>query len=186
MVGKIVEENSAELTIGAMADLAKIKRASTTLAATRAHFMAYRTADDVTMVNSKQWYDVSWNIAALYKLGFTHSDSSNPEQITVTNGGIYLVNYYVCSYTSNIVWAYVLGAQLLADGVLVPGSSWQKPRGYHTPVDVTFVASFSDGDILKLQTVSDYTNTKVTVTDVAYTPNPTYRPCATIMLVRID
>lgn len=65
-------------------------------AMTQAFIFLYRT-DAFDMAAANTWYDVPMNIASPCKKNVTHDHTSNPEQITLTEGGTYLIHSHVYS-----------------------------------------------------------------------------------------
>jgi len=185
MAGAIVESGSQSLSIGAMTDGGKVKRSGSSLSATKSHLLAYRT-DTFLMTSASTWYDLPFNIAAPIKDGFTHSDSTNPEQFTVTDAGKYLIVYDVTGYTSNNNFLSVQAVRMLDDGSEISGSFAVRTRGYHTPTSNMFVADIAAGSVIELQVCSDGANLYVEANAIANTPAPTTRPCAVLVMIRID
>ena len=145
-------------------------------------FFAYRTTAFV-MAAIDTWYDYTWNIAAAIKRGFTHDNTSNPEQITITAAGVYEISWGLHHYN---VASTVL-ARVLLDGTEVPGSYRQNtvPPLYCAHVSGTVLAVVTAGQVLELQVGTSLAGTAVQYGDDAGCPDPTTFVAAAISITRL-
>ena len=183
MAGQIVESGGQALTIGAIADGSMIIRSGTALVGMpKDRFFAYITdAYSIAAVNT--WYDLPWNVAAVHKTGFTHSEGgANPERITFSNAGRYLISYqFLMSETAA---AHYVGRIYKNGTTEVVTSFANGSRRYNGFVRRITIADFSASDYVTLQ-VGSQTASKIESHDAAGNPDPTTRQCAEITIVRI-
>ena len=185
MVGIIKESGNTEMTAGAIADLDKICRDGTTLKGVPSAYIFAYTVTDVSLTNATTWYPILFDSAAVAKKGFTHDHTTDPEEITVTATGLYMINYMVSAYASGSIQGH-FAAHVTDDGSEIVGSFADSHRGELRCIDNNIVASITAGSVLVLEAGGSVAAMKVNAYDYSYMPNPTYRPVATIMIVRVD
>jgi len=157
---------------------------SNVIEGTRAQFFAYRTtAFDIT--NTNTWYDYPWNVAATVKQGFTHDHAgANPEQITVSNSGTYLIDIYLSSPqgAAETIWNF----RLLDDGVEIPGS-WGFQRAYYqASISKSIIAKIAAGSILELQVGTHVAGLDIAYLDTATMPDATKFVAASISITKLS
>jgi hypothetical protein len=146
-----------------------------------AAFFAYRTsAKDLT--NANTWYDIAWeDAAATVKKGFTHDHTSNPEQITVTATGTYVITYSLSGYYAGTQGHFA--GRLLDDGTEIPGSYHPFVRTYGNSMSKTVIADITAGSVIELQAGAANAGADIMYQDIG--PDPTTTNCATISIERI-
>lgn len=152
----------------------------------RGQFFAYRTdLFDMAAVNT--WYDLPWNVAAGVKVGFTHDAAgANPEQITVTYDGTYLITWNINSKYSS---AHHVVTRLLDDGTEIAGSyfgGYGFAANYGGSMSPTVIAKIAAGSVIEVQVGTDLAGADINYQDSASLPDPTTFVCATISITKLS
>ena len=150
----------------------------------RAYFQAHRS-DVLDIPSNNTWTVVPFNVAADLKVGFTHAEGgANPEHITVTETGIYLIAYTVTSYHAT---GCHISARVMDDATEVAGSweNWGMGSSFGSNISKTVIASIAAGSVLELQVGTDTAGQDLKYLDSATLPDPTHFAVATISIHRI-
>lgn len=150
---------------------------------TPANFFVYKTTTQ-DLTNANTWYDITWaDVDAPVNSGFTHDKTSNPEQITVTAAGNYLINVNI-----KIVPGASGGVaiRILDDGTEINGS-WKAmviAGGWNCEISSDVIATIGAGSVIEVQATSN-----VGGADIWYNPNlgaaPTTKSTASISITRV-
>ena len=136
------------------------------------------------MASAATWYDLPWNIATAERDGITHSHLTNPERITIVTAGTYLISYEVKGRYGGPAYSSI-NARLLLGGTELKGSYQQNTRDYNFFLKQSIIQTIAVNGIIKLQVGTGRKGSDVESYDEVSMPNPTYRSCASIQLIRI-
>jgi len=147
MPGKIVESGAAELAIGAIANTDKVCRSSTSLVSEPIAYLYLWDDSTLDCTATGNWYHYHFKNAAVFKVGFTHSEGgASPEQITVDGSGYYLITVSYCCLTGNFYIVHVTD-----DGTEIPGSQLPAYRAGKQQACVTFFAYIEAGSVIVVE-----------------------------------
>ncbi|HSU29533.1 MAG TPA: hypothetical protein VLJ68_14195 [Chitinophagaceae bacterium] len=144
-------------------------------------FIYSYTTSTKTFSTAGTWADITFNTAHPQLSGWTHSTSSNSQNFTCTQTGLYMISFNgQANNTSSTT--YELSVRATLDGTEIAGSVASIQCSSSNPtVSNNFLASITSGQVLKLQLTGS--NTAIQLSNGSY---GTTKPSIGITVVRIN
>lgn len=115
------------------------------------------STDTSTDYNTTSWPSVQWDSEDIKDTGYTHSETTNPERITIAKAGRYLVSSTIVYELSGTDIRIVLGVRINLNGTSLDyrgldGYARQDPSTNQSSSNIIAIVDIaSDGDYIEIQ-----------------------------------